>query len=73
MSKDTGGPAFPTQNAHQASNSTWHYEGISMRDYFAAKAMQAYLTAADTGWDFDEMSRAAYEQADAMLKARGEI
>jgi hypothetical protein len=63
MNKPTGGPAFPTGTA---------YQGMTLRDYFAAKAMQAYLTAPDTGWDFYEMSRAAYEQADAMLKARDE-
>ncbi len=59
--KNNGGPAFPTGTA---------YQGMTLRDYFAAKAMQAYLTAPDTGWDFNELSRAAYEQADAMLKAR---
>lgn len=59
--KNNGGPAFPAGTA---------YQGMTLRDYFAAKAMQAYLTAPDTGWDFNELSRAAYEQADAMLNAR---
>ena len=45
---------------------------MSMRDYFAAKAMQSYL--ADRAWQAEiphsETARAAYIVADAMLKAR---
>ena len=46
---------------------------MSMRDYFAAKAMQGYLS--DSEW-LAEVSpqgtaEAAYRVADAMLKARG--
>jgi hypothetical protein len=58
MIKDT--PAFPCPD----------HDGLTLRDYFAAKAMQAYLTAPDTGWEFDEMAGAAYLMADAMLKER---
>jgi hypothetical protein len=47
-----------------------HAVAMTLRDYFAAKAMQAYLTAPDTGWEFDEMAGAAYLMADAMLKER---
>jgi hypothetical protein len=47
--------------------------GMTLRDYFAAKAMQAilqankgiYFTPPDT-----DLSASAYEMADAMLKAR---
>lgn len=43
-----------------------------MRDYFAAKAMQGYVS--DEEWrddiDFDGTARAAYAMADAMLAAR---
>lgn len=42
--QDNGGPAFPTENARQIGNSTWHYEGMTLRDYFAAKAMHALVT-----------------------------
>ena len=65
--KLTGGPAFPTlaDNGHAMNQ-----DGMTLRDYFAAKAMQAYLTAPDTGWEFDEVAGAAYEMADAMLKER---
>jgi hypothetical protein len=46
---------------------------MSMRDYFAAKAMQAAATnpkGAD-GFTFEQRAEWAYLQADAMLKARG--
>lgn len=42
--QDNGGPAFPTENARQTGNTTWHYEGMTLRDYFAAKAMHALVT-----------------------------
>ena len=55
--------------------------GMTLRDYFAAKAMQGFLSndnllKASCKWhqDGSEISIAllAYDQADAMLKARGE-
>ena len=59
MSKDTGGPAFPRTG--------WPNEtGMTLRDYFAAKAMQALAQ----GNYFDVIARQAYTMADAMLKAR---
>ena len=67
MGKDTGGPAFPTP-AHNLQN-----DGMWLRDYFAAKAMQGLMS--DPDWrrdmDFEDTAWTAYEQADAMLKARG--
>jgi hypothetical protein len=56
-----------------------HTEGMTLRDYFAAKAMHslriedAILHNEDC--DFStiyEIAESAYQQADAMLKARGE-
>ena len=44
-------------------------KGMDLRDYFAAKAMQAYLTG-----DYDlypnEMAEKAYKIADLMMEAR---
>lgn len=40
--------------------------GMTLRDYFAAKAMQALVEKSY----FDTTARLAYEIADAMLKAR---
>ena len=49
--------------------------GMSLRDYMAAKAMQAFLS--DPGWrqdmDFEDTAYAAYLMADAMLIARGDV
>jgi hypothetical protein len=46
---------------------------ISLRDYFAAKAMQGLMVSADCSKPNGlprEIAEWAYEQADAMLKAR---
>jgi hypothetical protein len=59
-------PAFPS-GYDVPENS-----GMTLRDYFAAKAMQALLS--DNDWrqdmDFDDTAFAANKQADAMMKAR---
>jgi len=52
--------AFP--NPHLRDDS-----GITMRDYFAARAMQALI---DNDGLFSEIPAQAYALADAMLKAR---
>ena len=52
--------AFP--NPHLRDDS-----GITMRDYFAAKAMQALI---DNDGLFSEIPTQAYALADAMMKAR---
>lgn len=45
--------------------------GMDLRDYFAAKAMQALLWNPDKALDDKEdVVLAAYEYADAMMKAR---
>jgi len=50
-------------------------EGMTLRDYFAAKAMEG-IYASNTEHDhedahiFDAVAEAAYKQADAMLEAR---
>lgn len=75
MSKETGGPAFPRLDCYvNADGSDPLYVthgGMTLRDYFAAKAMQAYLpTAVDKGILENDIADCAYEYADAMLKAR---
>lgn len=65
MSKhEQGGPAFPT-------NEGYTYDGMTLRDYIAVKAMQGML-AADTEWTMNAglIAEHAYEQADAMLVER---
>ena len=66
MNNDTSGPAFPV--LHWISGeSTGAEEGMTLRDYFAAKAMQAMAQKYSHEGD---VSRNAYKIADAMLKAR---
>ena len=57
--------AFPNPHLRDGS-------GMTLLDYFAAKAMQALLS--DSDWrqdmDFKDTALAAYKTADAMLKER---
>lgn len=62
--KNTGGPAFPSHG----SMGEVVQEGMTLRDYFAAKAMQALLTRIDMSGA--ERARDAYIIADAMLAQR---
>jgi hypothetical protein len=59
-------PAFPLHN-HGAQTLGLHVTGMTLRDYFAAKAMQALI---DNDGLFSEIPTQAYALADAMLKAR---
>ena len=70
MSADTGGPAFPGPYATEsgAIEVLWKQQGMTLRDYFAAKAMQAMLNDAEVFWA--GAAPLAYQYADAMLKAR---
>ena len=72
MSDNTGGPAFPF-----VCDADFDYgTGMTLRDYFAAKAMQGMLAnpklheqilAAGQSW----IEESAWKVADAMLKERG--
>ena len=61
----TGGPAFPTSNGGSPD------DGMTLRDYFAAKAMLGILTNNNLE-DCDDfvVANCAYQMADFMLKAR---
>jgi hypothetical protein len=72
--KDAGGPAFPT-----GTGVTPYNPGMTLRDYFAAKAMQSLFAGAiadaftlDQDINCDMAARIAYTMADAMLKERGQ-
>lgn len=80
MEKDTSGPAFPYSGVHKGSDMNYIIDnhGMTLRDYFAAKALPdliagysrnqgsgPYLDASP-----DKIAYWAYRYADAMLKAR---
>ena len=66
-------PAFPTtQYANGISPSNFD-SGMTLRDYFAAKAMQGLIHHFDFGTFRDDPMRLAlwaYDAADAMMEAR---
>jgi len=76
-----GGPAFPALDASQnlaTGETTVHqafYSGMTLRDYFAARALQALLRNVRTSvdvWAVDPIAQNSYAMADAMLRARKE-
>ena len=71
MSKDTGGPAFP-RVVEQPNGYMKAVEGMTLRDYFAAKALPLMMHADMGRWEgnYQRHAEQAYKYADAMLKAR---
>ena len=67
---NTGGPAFPFPS--DVENGEPGDTGMTLRDYFAAKAMQAILTREDGRFTttLEFVGGKSYQYADAMLKAR---
>ena len=71
---NTGGPAFPRNVLdHGHGVKTVHESGMTLRDYFAAKAMQGMCAtlgevSGEPFWNV--LASDAYKMADAMLKAR---
>jgi hypothetical protein len=67
--KDTGGPAFPHDHLNRIA------AGMTLRDYFAAKAMQSlmYTQYVDMTYEGEPAAMAfeAYRLADAMLAEKG--
>lgn len=59
-------PAFPFHETGESGQRT----GMTLRDYFAAKAMQAEYHLLERRDQFDSCARGAYAMADAMLKER---
>ena len=76
MSKQDGGPAFPIVTPIEPCRITI---GMTLRDYFAAKAVAGMFYPAiadslmgDHDLDCYRLASYAYTMADAMLKAREE-
>lgn len=73
--KDNGGPAFPGVEYKAPVGGGSHMMtivgGMSMRDYFAAKALQGDMASGVVHSDeFQSIAARAYKMADAMLEAR---
>ena len=63
MNKDTEGPAFPCPD----------HDGLTLRDYFAAKALMGMLASRNPNsprFHPDDDAAYVYAVADAMIKAR---
>ena len=68
-----GGPAFPVWELNGQGKPEMTGFGMTLRDYFAARAMQSLLATIDTYPDEhwrDGLAMDAYMMADAMLRAR---
>ena len=79
MSESNGGSAFPNITPDMNIQGG---PGMTLRDYFAAKAMQGLCSKKNVQEDFKDLdvkllvkqiALDSYLMADAMLKARGEV
>lgn len=82
--KETGGPAFPTLDYITPDRVATNQEGMTLRDYFAAKALPTVATGHMQGYTdndgrllwylpsntFTSVAADAYAMADAMLAVR---
>jgi hypothetical protein len=69
MTTDTSDPAFPVFPDTGAGHAAAH-KGLTIRDYFAAKAMQSMCEEVSRYDNFAEVARDAYKMADAMITNR---
>lgn len=75
--------AFPTDRlgviaeTRDISINQTQQDGMDLRDYFAAKAMQGMLTnqplRVDVMLNGDSLAQSSYQIADAMMKARNNV
>lgn len=72
---DEGGRWFPLGVSVSPMGDPVHgFDGATMRDHFAGEALGALVspeTITDQAWAIDEIAKAAYALADAMIRARG--
>lgn len=81
MRKNNGGPAFPLMQSWRKYGDVYEvsgcYEGMTLRDYFAAKAVVGMFYPAvvaclehDHDLDCDKIAEFCYKMADAMIEER---
>ena len=66
-------PAFPTTQYANGLSPTGHDNGMTLRDYFAAQAMQGAMSGCATRGEvviYSNLAGLSYDMADAMMKAR---
>lgn len=74
MNEDNSGPAFPCHTNPRPGVLSDAPQGITRRDYFAAKAMQGICAHPDTwGKSKEEIVLISYEIAEEMLQAYGPL
>ena len=68
----TGGPAFPSSYATPSGPQAYDdNHGMTLRDYFAAAAMQGYIAAGvPSDSTYADLAEKAFKAADAMLEER---
>ena len=67
-----GGPAFPSEEQIRCNGEvcdTRKFTGMTLRDYFAAAALQALISSRSCT-SFDEAAFSAYEAANEMIAFR---
>ena len=62
--------AFPIYFKHPTTGAIIEHQGMELRDYFAAKAMQAMIAEPSLKATPEEFAQRSYMVADEMLKAR---
>jgi len=67
---ETGGAAFPGAEYNHQFDKSFPYDGMTLRDYFAAKAMQGIIAGTNVDITPKMIADLSYAVADAMLKER---
>ena len=63
----------PEHSNHEARMKAFpgnRFEGMELRDYFAAKVLHGFIKEEFTQPTYEQMAKACYELADAMMEAR---
>jgi len=66
--KDDSSPAFPTDEENDRNG--YHYEGMTLRDWFAGQALAGILSTNMAGATYTDIAREAHGYAEAMLFER---
>jgi hypothetical protein len=65
--------AFPVLDYQNGENSfIYQHKGMDLRDYFAAKALNAFLIKLSEDYVMSDVASDAYTVADEMMKARND-